>query len=495
MINRIFFNRNSSKLITYLLLFTSLLSLIPSNVSFAASDQLIITTDTYQMTTGTTFTVGVKAFISSTATPQTAVGSVHYPAGQLKVTATPTSDSGFGSPSLSQSSGSVSFNASRSSTTKGVVKIFDITFQAIGAGTAVVEFTGDSKVNNAVTTYKSAVFSITSPTPVSSPSTTPKPSSSPKPSVAPVPITSTTPTPTPSTDPDVVVLPTPDPNGIVTDVDVSPNYTSGKITWKVNASNPTSTVSYGSKSSDLSKQAAVSKNTDGTFSTTVNSLAPGERYYFTITGSGDGNKTGTYSSTLTTSGFPVTIIVTENGTVASGAQVRVNNVTRTTNGDGKTTLGLAEGSYTGKITTSTATLDITLTVAKKTIPSDGSSPETQSFTFDLKSSALDQGSGSGTTVLTFIGVIIGGTALIGLGFVGFMAYRRRQYESGAGNTTSGSTVIIDDGYNWHEQDTRQSSAAPSPLPPQPPVSISQPHQHNNSVYIDEEEPADMFDKK
>lgn len=473
---------------------SSLLSLLPSNVSFAANDQLLITNDsTYQVSVGASFTVGVKAFISSTANPQTAVGSVRYPTGQLRVVSAQPNDSGFGNPSLSQSSGSVGFNASRSSTTKGVVKIFDITFQAVGSGTAVVEFSGDSIVNNSTTTYKSGVFSITSPTPSSTPSSTPKPSNSPKPSVAPVPIVSSTPTPTPSSTPDVVILPTPDPNGVVTNVDTTPSYTSGKISWKVNAENPSSTLSYGTKSSDLNKQAAVSKNADGTFSTAIDSLVPGQTYYFTINGSGSGDKKGTYSSTLTTSGYPVTITVTENGAAANGAQVRINNLTRTTNTDGKTSIGLAEGKYTAKITTSTANQEFELTVVKKTIPNDGSSPETQTFTYDLKSSALDQGGGSGTAILTFVGVLIGGTALVGLGFVGFMAYRRRQYESGAGPTGSQSTVIIDDGYNWREQVTSQPLAPPST--PQQLYPTPTEHPHNNSVYIDEEEPEDMFDKK
>lgn len=477
------------------MLIASLLSLLPSSISFAANDQLLITNDsTYQVSVGASFTIGVKAFISSAANPQTAVGSVRYPTGQLRVLSAQPNDSGFGNPSLSQSSGSVGFNASRSSTTKGVVKIFDITFQAVGSGTAVVEFSGDSIVNNSTTSYKSGVFSITSPTPSSAPSSTPKPSTTPKPSVAPVPIVSPTPTPTPSSAPNDIVLPTPDPNGVVTNVDTTPSYTSGKITWKVNADNPLSTLSYGTKSSDLNKQTTVNRNGDGTFSATMDGLVPGQTYYFTINGSGSGDKKGTYSSTLTTSGFPVTITVTENGTAANGAQVRINNLTRTTNTDGKTSIGLAEGTYTAKITTSTATQEFELVVAKKTIPGDGSSPETQTFTYDLKSSALDQGGGSGTAILTFVGVLIGGTAFIGLGFVGFMAYRRRQYESGAGPTGSQSTVIIDDGYNWREQQVTSQPLTP-PSAPQQPYPTPPEHPHNNSVYINEEEPEDMFDKK
>lgn len=473
------------------MVFSALLSLLPSQLALAASDQLIATSDsTYQMTKGTTFTVEIKAFISSSAAPQTANGNVKYSTGQLKVVSAQANGSGFGSPSITPGSGVVNFQASRSSSSKGVVKVFDITFQAIGAGTAIVEFTGDSRVNGATTTYKSSVFSITNPVPSSSPSVAPKPSVSVRPSVAPVPITSTTPTPSASPDPETTV-PTPDPTGIVTSVNVDPNYTSVVITWKVTADNPKSTMAYGSRSSNLDQRAVVTQAQDGSFSASIANLQPGERYYFTITGSGNDNKTGTYSSAITTNGYPVTIVVSENKISAQGAQVKINNVTRTTGTDGKVTIGLAAGEYTGKITTSTASLDVKLIVVKKTIPTDGSAPPAQPFPFELTSSPLEQGPGSGSAILTFVGVLIAGTALISVGFIGFIAYRRRKFESGSGGSGPSTTVIIDDGYTWQKQDQMQQ--------PQPPVkhtttTDSQRH-YNSSVYIDDEEPVDIFERK
>lgn len=477
------------------MVFSALLSLLPSQLAFAASDQLIATSDsTYQMTKGTTFTVEIKAFISSSATPQTATGNVKYSTGQLKVVSAQANGSGFGSPSITPGSGVVNFKASRSSSGKGIVKLFDITFQAIGAGTAIVEFTGDShvnevnKVNGEKTTYKSSVFSITNPVPSSSPSTAPRPSVSVRPSVAPVPVTTSTPLPTSSPDPESTT-PTPDPNGIVTSVNVDPSYTSGVVTWKVNAENPKSTMAYGSRPSELSQRATVTQTQDGSFSASIANLQPGERYYFTITGGGNNDKTGTYSSAMTTNGYPVTIVVSENKIVAQGAQVKINNITRTTGTDGKVTIGLAAGEYSGKIITSTASLDIKLTVVKKSIPSDGSAPPSQPFPFDLTSSPLEQGPGSGTAILTFVGVLIAGTALISVGFIGFMAYRRRKFESGPGS--SSTTVIIDDGYNWQKQEKVQQ--------PQNYVkhttNTDDQHRYNNSVYINDEEPLDMFERK
>lgn len=492
MISRRLFNNEVNA--AWVAMFISIIfSLLPSQLLLAAGDQLMITTDsTYEMSTGTTFTVGVKAFISSTASPQTAIGNVKYPTSQLRFISAQPGGSGFGNPAVSPPSGGlINFNASRASTGKGIVKIFDITFQAIGAGTAIVEFTGDSLVNQQQTTYKSAVLRITNPTP--NPSTapaTPKPTPSVAPSVSPVPVSPTTPTPSNEPDSDTFV-PILDPNGVVTNVNIDPDYTKGLITWKVTASNPKSVVMYGIKSSDLNQQAVVTQTPDGTFSSTINGLNPGERYYFTITGSGDGNKNGTYSSTLTTNGFPVRITVTENDIAAKSAQIRINNLNKITDADGKTTIGLAEGEYKGKITTSTASLDITVKVEKKPIPDDGSSPPAQAVSFNLSSSPLEQGPGSGQAILTFVGVLIAGTALMGVGFVGFMAYRRRQFETQHGNNPS-TTVIIDDGYSWHEQSQAQTPNTSS-LPPQDTIPEA-PH-HDNSVYIDDEEPVDMFEKK
>lgn len=487
-------NNASLKSAWAIMFFSAVLSIIPSHVSLAATNQLIITTDsTYQMTTGTTFSVSVKAFIGSDAAPQTAIGSVKYPSNKLKYVSSTSNGSGFGNPLISASSGNVGFNASRSSTSKGVVKVFDISFQAIGAGTAIVEFTGDSRVNNTTTTYKSAVFSVTNPTTNPTPPA-PKPTVSTKPSVAPVPISPVSPSPSPSIAPDIPV-PTPDPNGVVVNVDVDPDYTSGVITWKVDATNPKSSLSYGAKSSDLSQRASVAKISTDTYRATITNLQPGERYYFTIAGSGDGDRGGTYSSTLTTNGYPVTISVTENNIIANGAQIRVDNITRVTGADGKATIGLATGEYTGKITTDTATKDIQFTVAKKAIPTDGSSLAAQTFSFDLTSSPLSQESGSGMAIITFIGVLIGGTALIGIGFIGFMAYRRRSFENSTsgGGSTQGTTVIIDDGYDWHQQVQQPSPG--SYLPPANSLNSLPPKSHNNSVYIDDEEPIDIFDKK
>ncbi len=478
----------------YLMAVLAVASLFPSTAVFADGDQLMVLEAPSQVAIGTPFTVKIKAYVATPTSPQTASGTVTFQSNILTATSASSTGGGFGTFTPSIGSGTIGFNASRSSSSTGVVQIFTVTFKAVGAGTALISFSGDSRVNGSVTSYKTGVVSVTNPNPPTNQPAPPAPTPKQSTVVTPVPVVTSTPAPSSSPDQVMdVVLPTPDPTGIVSNVDVSPDYTKGTVSWKVNADNPKARLSYGTESSKLDKQATVETKPDGTYFALLTNLEPGVRYYFVITGSGDGNKEGTYSSTLTTNGYPVTFTVTENNIAAKNAQIQIGKISKITSSDGKATIGLAAGTYSGTITTSTATLDINLTVVKKTIPTDGSSPQSQPFAYNLTSSPLEQGPGSANTILVFLGVLAGGTVLISLGFVGFMAYRRRKFEAGPSSGGSSTTVIIDDGYDWRQQvNTPPSYPNTSTTPLSP--GDSSPH-HNNSVYINDEEPVDMFDKK
>ena len=56
---------------------------------------------------------------------------------------------------------------------------------------------------------------------------------------------------------------------------------------------------------------------------------------------------------------------------------------------------------------------------------------------------------------------------------------------GSSSSHPGTTVVIDDGYNWRQE----ADTPPTPMPPQAP-----PTPPNSSVFLDDEEPTDMFDK-
>jgi hypothetical protein len=488
-LSRIFDVTNARNFVLYSLVLCLLLSLVPGHLVFADANKLYITPATSQMNINTTFSVNVRSYADTDGSTGSTGGTVTFPANLLQVTSISTSGSQYNAPSINQGSGTIGFSATRTPAPSGAAQIFSITFRAAGAGTAAVSFSGDSQVNNATTTFSSGVYTILNPNPPPNP-VTPKPSVS----VAPVPIV-TTPAPTsavtPSTDTEPVA--TPDPTGLISSVIVDPLYTTSTVNWKVNAPNASSTLEYGTSSSQLDKKAAVTKKTDGSFTVTIKDLVPGARYYFVISAVGDGAKTGTYSDTIITRGFPVTMTITENNVAVKNAQVKVGNRSYKTNTSGKLTIGLGVGSYAGTITTDTSSLTINLTVAAKSIPADGSAPELQSFTYNLTSSPLSQAPGSEASIFAFIGILLGGTVVLGLGFVGFMAYRRRRFESGTLSHNVGSTVVIEDGYDWRDQtNATETEIAPAAEPQNTPYTSAP--VHNNSVHLSEAEPLDMFEQ-
>lgn len=464
-----------------------LFSLLPAKLAHADANKLYVTPASSQMNLNTIFTLNVRSYADSDQTTGSATGSVTYPSGQLKVTGISVSGTDYSTPSITQGAGTIGFNASRNPAPSGSAQIFAVTFQAIGSGIAVVSFSNDSVVNGASTSYSSGSYTITNPNPTAPAPPAPKPSTAPKPTPV---IIATTPTNTQDDNPQ----PTPDPTGLIDSVNVQPLYSSSDIVWSVHADGATSSLTYGENSTQLDKQAVVTKKADGTFATTVTGLKPGVRYFFTINANAPGGKSGTYSGVIPTRGFPVTITVTENKNPVQSGQIKIGSQSVPIPSGGKVTLGLAAGSYSGTITTDTASLNINLTVDTKNVPADGTTPENQSFSYNLSSSVLDQGPGSGFSILSFIGILFGGTVILGLSFVGFMAYRRRQFEQGSGGSSYGSspTVIIDDGYDWKSRAEASSEATSYPAPEAPAVPAGLPH-HHNSVYLSEEEPLDMFD--
>ena len=483
--------------VSLLLVLCLVLSLIPSGAVFgAAKNRLSIAKTPQSKNIGEELVVTIGGYVATSLPPGSAgsvSGVVTYSSNLLQLVRTSTSPSSYTMSPTSSGPGTISFSGTRSAATEtsGTLKdgVFTATFRAIAAGTATIGFDPNvSKINNMDTEYITGTYPISNPNP---PATNPTPSP-PKTTPKPVPVITPpvqTPSVTPTEDlPEIV----PDPSGIIDSVVVDPLYSSSTVTWKVNLGNPTAKLTYGSSSGQLDKQATDVKNNNGTFSTTISGLTPGVRYYFAVSASGDGGKSGNYTGTIITRGFPVTITVTENNQPAKNAQVKIGTRSYTTASNGKLSIGLAEGNYNGTVTTETASpLTIQLAVAKKTISTDGTSPPSQSFSYNLTSSPLEQGPGSSMSIFAFIGILLGGTVVLALGFMGFMAYRRRRFESGT-TTKDTSTVIIEDGYDWRSQAV--APEAMLPLPPPLPYSQAGSGGHNNSVHIDEAEPLDMFEQ-
>jgi len=480
----------------------SLTGLLTSQPVFADVNKLYVTPDNSQMNVGTSFTINVRSY--STSTTGAASGTLLYPKTVFQVTSISVGGSDYGTPTITQGSGSIGFSGTRSPTI-GSAQIFSVTFKATSAySNAVVYFSNDSQLGGMATSYGSGTYTVTtppSPPPSSSPSPTTKPSSTPKPSSSPAistaPVVSTPVTAPGDTAPDdSASQESPDPTGVVNSVVTQPSYTSVRITWKVTAPNPSTSITYGSDSATLDKDGTVKNEGNSGFSATISDLKPGQRYYFSIIGAGTKVSPGAYSSSFQTTGFPVTITVTENGQPANGAQIQIGSSTYTTHADGKVTIGLAAGSYNGKIITSTATSTINLTVVEKVIPSNGTPPEAQPFSFNLTSTPTDNGSGVASSIFMFIGILLGGAAILVVAFFIFINYRNRRFDSGNDetfrrSTSAGPGVIIQDNYDWQEDPEHRLVARGSLETPQtsPPLDAQ-----SNAAYLSEEEPLDMFEK-
>ena len=481
-------------------------SLVPSNFVLAISDKIYLSQSSSQMSIDTTFCLDVIGYASADANPGTAIGTLNYDSGRLQLVqieqngkkcpdaqGNTTATSYYQTQSIVPQSGSIAFNTSQSQADGGIRYIFSLKFKAKAAGTAQISFSSGSngtKLNGAQPTLIGGSYVINAPAPAPSPSA--QPSSSPKPS----PIVSTPPqVQTPS---NTVVVPETknDPTGLIDSVIASPSYTTATITWKVNAPNPSSTITYGTSFDKLDKTAKPTLTADGSFTTTISNLSPGVYYYFSMTASGTGVSPGNYSSSFVTNGYPVSIQITENNVAVKNAQVKIGQQSLTAN-NGSLTIGLAAGNYTGTITTDTATLNINLTVKDVGIPSNGSAPETQKFgPYNLSSAPLSGGPGSNFSLFTFIGVLAGGTIIFVFAFLLIISYRRRKFESNSYSTSPTTTVIVEDGYDWHQNTDEPSPHTGDQTPAtrgtvESPISADKNTASNETTY---DEPLDIFEK-
>jgi hypothetical protein len=471
----------------------TILASVPIGQVFAAGNTFLFSPSSQQMNINDTFTVSAKAYVESAGDPGTVSGTIAYPTNLLRVTATSTSGSSYGNPALSQGSGTLTFSGTSSPGPSGLTQIFTITFQAIGAGTATLSYSADSAINGAPAVRNTGTYTIINPNPTPTPTPTPTPAPKPTPTPTPAPVV-TTPAPapvqTPPTQSDVTDNTTVDETGVITDITPSASYDRATVTWKHSREQADTHLIYGGSRTTMTTKAEVTKQADGSFSAALVGLKPGVRYYFTITSTDAAKKESTYDGLVITRGYPVVIAVTENNSVAAGATIQIGSLSRTTDKDGKATVELADGNYSVTITAQDkTTTTVTLVVASKTVPADGSAPASQTYTYNLV--AATSSSGGGTSILTFVIVLVVGGALLVLGVLGYLAYRRRQYEGSYGGdtyTAVGPSVVVDDGYNWQQQ-TPAGPLAPPPTTPEPPTTVHLP----GAAADDYEEPKDMFE--
>lgn len=435
------------RLLLGLLLFTALLSSVPSQV-FAVTGTLSFQQPGGNVRLGDTFTVRVVANVGKPFWSGGATIGVTYPSTIQAVSAS-SAGGALGGKDPVIGNGRVDFTVFNfSGKAVNNEMLFTITFKAASVGNARLAFTPESEVNDGPTTGTPVTFVVIPTTCPSGQIGTPPNCKTPAPSPSPTPSSSPTPsTPKPTTPsvsqpttsvpmptapiPDATVEETPAPSsesdgGLkIENVKVTATRKENSIAWTVNSPDAIPTVSYGTSKSSMSSQAIALKQEDGSYEALLENAKPGTLYYFSIKATTpDQLKGADYSGTLTTRGYPVQLTIQQDGVLAPGAKVSIEGRNFTANKNAIITTELGEGTFEAMITAVGAPKATTasFTVVKKVIPANGN-PELQSFTLN----AVIDGSTSGpddSPAFMIIGGVVATVAAIG-GFVGFILYRRR----------------------------------------------------------------------
>lgn len=458
-----------------------LLSLVPSSV-FAATNTLHISVSPASpYNINASFTATVWTNVEAPTNPGTVSGTLLFPANLLQVTSTSITGSAYGNPAIAPGGGAVDFSGSVNPGPQGFKKVFSVSFQTKAGGSGALSFTSGSTINSSATVRNTLGITVNSPTPSAPPASAP-----------PAPVVSTPPpapvaTPPPASE--VKDNTNEDASGVITDVAASPGYDKATVTWKHAREQASTTLIYGGTRTSMTTKAQVTRQPDGTYSAALIGLKPGLRYYYSIASEDSAKKVSKWDSLVVTKGYPITIDVTENDVAAASAIVRIGSLSRTADQKGATQFELAAGNYNATITLEDKTTkNVTFSVAAKAIPADGKAPESQRYTFNL---IPDEGAGGASaSLLTFIAVLLVSGVVIALGVIGYLAWRRKQYEGSYDNeyVATGPSVTVDDGYTWKEQ---------TPSTPLPPATSDPSTEHiarqPGAASDDYEEPKDMFE--
>jgi hypothetical protein len=458
-----------------LMLITALIIGVSTPV-FAAGEKAYLTPAAGTTLPGNTFTVSVDGYVGHTwawfivpVGASSVNGSITFPSQNLKVTSINTTGAAFpnGNYTPNNTTGRIDFNGSTGGQyTDQTVHLFTITFQALAPGTANVAF-GATSYNLGSASTTGGTYTISSPpppppSPSPSPSPTPKPSTTPKPTPKPSTTPKPTPTPTPSVAPSVEETPAPEADsdgGLkIQNVKVSTSRHENKVSWTVSDPNTIATFNYGTSKAGQDNKAEATKNEDGNYEVSLESLKVGTLYYFTIKAATTDNLQGAdYSGTFTTRGYPVQLTIQQNNLLLPGAKVRINERTFVANAYAIVTAELSDGSHVAQITPSGSnnSYPITFVVAKKTIPESGN-PDQQSFILNITTVGTSSGLNS-ATIWPIVGAAIAALAIVG-GIIGFVIVRRRQSNEGSPDIDSD---LLAASYGRTTDDLHQNTPTPN----------------------------------
>lgn len=381
-------------------------------------------------------------------------------------------------------------------------KLFTITFQGTGAGTAALDFS--STIVRAATVAKSpSTYAIVNPTcpagqvgtppncstpaPATCPAgqvgtppncTTPAPAatkpattSTPKPSSA-VPNTSTptpaSPAPTPTAEPTAVTI---------ADNEVTASYSSASVTWSTDSASSGS-LRYGTSATSLDASAEVTSDpSQQKFSASLSNLRLGVKYFYEISVNTPSGAAATQTGEFTTKAYPVTVRVTQDGAPVKKLSLKLKGFddTYTTNDKGEAALSLLAGEYTLELKGTGITNSQPFTVKPLSVKGD-TPPATQVVDIKLTAALAAQTDSSPNLLL----IIIGGGLLLLISALGVAALLWKRHKDQERAELGYQSVIIDDV-------TSDTPAAPTDItayqPPNPVVAPIDTYNYAPTEYV------------
>ena len=448
----------------------------------AANGTLYLTPHEGRFTPGSTFSVEIRANTGG-ANRQVTRATLNYPNNLLEATESNSYGSAFSSSSTSvnHGAGRVTFTAYDSTPPTGSnLFVYRVNFKVIGQGDAKVTFANDVAVNGTLANKQEANYGLyPANCPVGQVGTPPQCSIAPvqqnpvpsNPGTKPSPARPSTPTPNtsnnsgtrPSTSlpnsplppiPTPTVPETSEPIIAVEPVETPPStqeevfgignirtktlYDTSTVQWESSHA-ATGTFSYGSTSETLDKRVEVTQETPTTFSATIPSLKPGEKYFYEISATQTDNttKSDSHKSSLSTKGYPVKVTAIYNETPLFEAALSLKNFSGNTITDkqGASSLELKEGTYEVSVKKDDISINETITI-KALDFAPGGIPDTQNFNLTGTGSTL--GGGSSTLVGVIVGVVI---LLLAGGAVTLIIIRKKRAATAAAGYQS---VIVED---------------------------------------------------
>lgn len=445
---------------------------------------------------GSTFTIEVRGKVPSSGFAGGATVNVTYPTNLLQATTTSVSGGVLGGSNPTINNGTVTYGVfTIPSRAVNDQKLFTITFKALAAGTATLNFTANTNINDGPTAKQPATITIVNPTCPAGQVGTPPTCSTPPP--APTPTPTVTP---PASKPGATSAPAPTPTPTVTTPNTSPpeqpaqtleptqpsealdfentevraSFDSAVVSWATN-SEATATLNYGTIPSKLDNTATV--NTDETkskFTATLSKLQLATTYHYSIVAQNTAGEIVSKKGSFTTKAYPVLLRVLQNNQPLNGAGLKIQNFDNayTTTAKGEVSLALKPGDYTAKITKESLSEEQKFTI-KALAFTAGKTPDTQVIEVKL---ATPISAPSGNNPMPYVIAALFALTLLGsvIALIAWKRHRDSQATLGYQSVLDFDTTPPPEYSNYVAAEATQEAAYQQPYPTAPQYDNSQP---------------------